>query len=305
MIDELEQRAIASLKLASAMSQEYYSKPLIITYSGGKDSEVLLDLALRADIEFEAINNHTTADAPQTVYHIHEKFYELDQRGIHTEIIKPSYKGKPVSMWSLIPQKSMPPTRLVRYCCAVLKEQSASNRYIATGVRAAESVSRSRRAAFEVLGKTAKMRLNFTYTHAAEVYADAHRHDEIWDCKLISSAKQHKKLVCNPIIDWADTDVWRYIYDRKIKYNPVYNRGYFRVGCIGCPLATYRMRLKEFSDFPAYKQMYIHAFDRMLEVKAAAGKNTKWRSGEDVFAWWIGENPNQISIFDAMMEESK
>ena len=62
----------------------------------------------------------------------------------------PAYKGKRTSMWSLIPQKLMPPTRIMRYCCAVLKEQGGNGRFITTGVRWAESSRRKRdRGVFE------------------------------------------------------------------------------------------------------------------------------------------------------------
>jgi len=72
-------KTIESLKLAVEMSKEFYRKPLIITYSGGKDSDVLLDIArkcLKPD-EFEVLNSHTSVDAPETVYHIREVFDEV------------------------------------------------------------------------------------------------------------------------------------------------------------------------------------------------------------------------------------
>ena len=47
-------------------------------------------------------------------------------------------------MWNLIPKKKMPPTRLVRYCCAELKEASGEGRITITGVRWAESTNRKK-----------------------------------------------------------------------------------------------------------------------------------------------------------------
>jgi hypothetical protein len=117
-----EQLAIARLQDAARLSEHRYEKPLMVTYSGGKDSQVLVTLAERAGINFEVINSHTTADAPETVYFIREQFKAMEERGIKCSIVMPRYKDKPVSMWTLIPQKLMPPTRLVRYCCADLKE---------------------------------------------------------------------------------------------------------------------------------------------------------------------------------------
>ena len=48
-------------------------------------------------------------------------------------------------MWQLIPEKRMPPTRMVRYCCQYLKEGGGKNRFVVTGVRHAESAKRVKR----------------------------------------------------------------------------------------------------------------------------------------------------------------
>ncbi|GAA5554937.1 hypothetical protein Rgna02_03141 [Mediterraneibacter gnavus] len=134
--------------MASEMSLHHYGRPLVCTYSGGKDSDVMLEIFKRSGIPFEVHNSHTTADAPQTVYHIKEVLKKTELQGIKCEIEMPTYKGKPTSMWKLIPQKLMPPTRRVRYCCSVLKETGCQNRYIATGVRWDESNKRAERGEF-------------------------------------------------------------------------------------------------------------------------------------------------------------
>lgn len=136
---DLEHIAIERLKVASEMSLQYYEKPLVICISGGKDSSVITELAIRAGIPVEFMHNHTTADAPETVYFVRSEFKRLEDLGYQCTLSMPTYKGKRVSMWSLIPQKLMPPTRKVRYCCSVLKESGGSNRFICTGVRWAES----------------------------------------------------------------------------------------------------------------------------------------------------------------------
>lgn len=86
-------KAIERLKLGSDMSIKYYGKPLMITYSGGKDSEVLADLAIKAKIPLEIVNSHTTADAPPTVYHIRKQFKKWENDGIDRKIVYPKYKG--------------------------------------------------------------------------------------------------------------------------------------------------------------------------------------------------------------------
>ena len=123
MPTDKEQMAIERLKMGAQASEQYYNAPLIICYSGGKDSEVLLKLAINSGINFEVLHNHTTADAPETVRHINRTFHELEQSGIKCTRSYPTYKGVPITMWSLIPIKKFPPTRRIRYCCSVLKEQ--------------------------------------------------------------------------------------------------------------------------------------------------------------------------------------
>lgn len=73
-----EQLAIARLQDAARLSEHRYKKPLMVTYSGGKDSQVIVALAERAGINFEVVNSHTTADAPETVYFIREQFKAID-----------------------------------------------------------------------------------------------------------------------------------------------------------------------------------------------------------------------------------
>ena len=118
MDEEKIEHSCKTLKLAAEMSKEYYGKPLIITYSGGKDSDVMLWIAercLKPD-EFEVISSHTSVDAPPTVYHIREVFERLNSKGIKaTERYPLDKDGKQITMWNLIPQKQIPPTRLARY----------------------------------------------------------------------------------------------------------------------------------------------------------------------------------------------
>ena len=109
--------AVKRLQSASEMSLYLYERPLLLTYSGGKDSDACIEVAKIAGIPFDVVHSHTTADAPETVRHVREKFRALELEGIRCEITYPVYKGRRTSMWDLIPRKLMPPTSLVRYCC--------------------------------------------------------------------------------------------------------------------------------------------------------------------------------------------
>lgn len=80
-MSDKEQMAILRLREASEMSLSQYKKPLLITSSGGKDSSVCVELARRAGIPFEVLHNHTTADAPETVYFVRREFARLDAMG--------------------------------------------------------------------------------------------------------------------------------------------------------------------------------------------------------------------------------
>ena len=278
--------------MASEMSLHHYGKPLVCTYSGGKDSDVMLELFRRSGIPFEVHNSHTTADAPQTVRHIRKVFSVLELEGIKCEIEMRTYMGDRTSMWKLIPQKLMPPTRIMRYCCSVLKETGCKNRYISTGVRWAESSSRKTRGEFEKIGDKKIEAENFSEVMLMNDNDARRRMTELCIMK--------HKMVVNPIIDWTDSDIWNYLLSEHIQYNQLYDLGYKRVGCIGCPLATRKRRLKEFSDFPEYKNLYLHAFERMLQERRRRGKETKWKTGEEVFLRWMEDQniPGQMSITD-------
>lgn len=281
-----EERAIKRMQKASAMSIEKYEQPLVITFSGGKDSSVLLHLAQKAKIPFEVLHNHTTVDAPETVYFTREQLRQMDEKGIKCTIDFPTHKGKRVTMWNLIPQMRMPPTRIVRYCCKVLKEKGGEGRFVATGVRWAESKSREEIGIYETLHRDKRKRIS--------LHNDDDNHHRLFDVCTIKA-----KRTCNPIIDWTDSDVWDYIKEEKIHVNTLYKCGFLRVGCVGCPMAGTIGRQKQFARYPTYRKAYIQAFDKMLEeIVKRSGENERWKCGADVFHWWMedGVLPNQETL---------
>lgn len=240
---------------------------------------------MRAGVPFEVVNSHTTVDAPPTVYHIREVFRELELQNIKCTIHMPE-----ITMWKLIVKKKFPPCRMQRYCCDYFKENTTPNRFVATGVRWAESNRRKNRAEIEPTRKTeAEKIMRMSDNDRKRVL---HEH-----CRINSS------MILNPIVDWLDKDIWEFYWNECKQHNPLYKMGYYRVGCIGCPMAG-KQRWKEFADFPTYQRAYIRAFDKMLEAIKAAKKPTKWKSGEDVFRWWMEDNnvDGQMSISDYLEE---
>ena len=273
---DLEQSAFDALRFASAQSLKLYKQPLVITYSGGKDSDVLLRLAENSGITFEVSHSLTTADAPETVRHVRDTFRRMEEKGVKCVIdahVQPD--GSRLTMWNLIPKHLAPPTRIVRYCCAVLKEGDGKGRFIATGVRWAESVRRKNsRGLIEVSNRDKNKRLILM--------------DDNDETRMqFENCQMKGRRVVNPIIGWGNKEVWDYAETEKICMNPLYGCGHARVGCIGCPLASKRARIEEFIIWPKYKQSYIRAFDRMLEMKRMAGKSGNWQTGVDVFNWWM------------------
>lgn len=312
------------LKLASEMSLEYYHKPLILTYSGGKDSDALLQLAIEClkPTDFEVLNSHTTVDAPETVYYIRDRFKELEKMGVKATVRLPRDKeGNLISMWSLIEKKQIPPTRFARYCCKELKETSTPNRFVAVGVREAESIARRGREVFATHGLRKEDAYYYYYSHVKEVFEDDKARREadnvdanevgVYDCTFISKAKKNDDLICNPIYKWTDSEVWQFIENRGMPHNPLYDKGFLRVGCIGCPLAGNQVSGLEM--YPKYKQNYINAFQRMLEKRKAVGKDDvtgkdglhKWTDGEAVYKWWIQDDTieGQMTIDEFIKQE--
>lgn len=103
--------------------------PIELSYSGGKDSDVILELARMAGIPFEAIYKNTTIDPPGTIAHCREN-------GV---IIAHPRK----SMFQIIEEKGWP-TRRARFCCSELKEYKIHDRAI-QGIRRSESIARAKR----------------------------------------------------------------------------------------------------------------------------------------------------------------
>lgn len=193
-------------------------------------------------------------------------------------------------MWNLIPINGVP-TRIQRFCCKFLKESSTRGRMIATGVRWNESQRRTEREPYEVKGNKKK---RIAISDEKMLLTDNNE-----TRRLFEKCEMKAETIVNPIIDWRNSDIWEFINQEHICTNLLYQCGYNRVGCIGCPMAG-KSRWKEFADFPRIKNAYIHAFDRMLAVRKARGKESKWKTGHDAFLWWMEDEniEGQMSFAD-------
>lgn len=124
----------AIMRLQTYEPQEGY----YLCFSGGKDSVVIKALADMAEVKYDAHYSVSSVDPPELVRFIKDE---------HPDVIfdyPRDRNGNVVTMWNLIPTKTMPPTRIVRYCCAYLKEQGGKGRLKVTGVRWDESTRRKK-----------------------------------------------------------------------------------------------------------------------------------------------------------------
>lgn len=251
--------AIARLKLHEP-KEGYY-----VAFSGGKDSCVVLDLCKRAGVKYDAHYNLTTVEPPELVRFI-KKF--------HPDIWETRTKPQK-TMWQLIEENGIPPTRFARYCCKILKEGGGIGRTVITGVRWQES---SRRAKYS----------------------------------MVETCRHHKnKQYLHPIIDWTEAEVWEYIHKYNLPYCELYDQGFKRLGCLMCPFGSAKQRKHDAERWVKYAENYKRACQRAIELKRKKGNEPLFQTGEEMFEWWISdksanekEDEKLIPLFGLMGDES-
>lgn len=244
-----------------------------LAFSGGKDSVTCKALLDMAGVKYDAHYSVTSVDPPELIQFV-KTFDDVAFAFPHNS------EGKVNTMWNLMPVRRMPPTRVARWCCAGLKEQQGLGRLVVTGVRWAESVNRAKkRAGFE----TSK-----TKTGQRTLLDPDQDYETIM--ALLPDAQQ-KNL--NPIIDWTNEDVWEFIHDNEIPYCSLYDEGFKRLGCIGCPMQGAKGMMRDFEMWPKYKEAYLRAMKRTLEGRKRDGLT--WDSSvkhveneQDMMDWWLG-----------------
>lgn len=163
------ERAIQLLKAATAMSNE----PIEISYSGGKDSDVLLELAKMAGIKYRAIYKNTTIDPPGTIKHCKDNGVEIVRRKSFAEVIQA--KGFP--------------TFFRRFCCSELKEYKILDRSV-QGIRRCESTKRAKR---------------YKEPTVCRLYGSKKQHVEVflpilwWSDKDVTEFIKQRGIKCHPL----------------------------------------------------------------------------------------------------------
>lgn len=271
MIHQLDFNGIDKVEKAIKRLQMYEPpEGYYLCFSGGKDSVVIKALADMAEVKYDAHYNISSVDPPELVRFIKDK---------HPDVIMEHPRDKDgniVTMWNLIPKKTMPPTRVVRYCCAYLKETGGGGRLKVTGVRWAESTRRKKshsevtfadKKAIKVIEQELSDE-DFLSTPQGGVVL---RLDNRENARIVEMCYRTHTTLVNPIIDWTDAEVWEFIKEYKVPYCCLYDEGFKRLGCIGCPMGSVKQRQYEFERYPKYKNLYMLAFQKMIDNHSGGG----------------------------------
>jgi 3''-phosphoadenosine 5''-phosphosulfate sulfotransferase (PAPS reductase)/FAD synthetase and related enzymes len=234
-----------------------------LAFSGGKDSQCIYHLAKESGVKFESHFHMTSVDPPEVISFVRERYPDV------------TMDRPPESMWRLIERKKIPPTRKIRYCCGIYKERGGIGRTVITGVRWDESYRRKKTRSMLELNAYSNNRIMLN-------------NDNDEARRLFETCQMKGKHILNPIIDWLNEDVWEYLNNNGILHCCLYDEGFNRIGCIGCPMSGKKGMLREFARWPKYYEAYMRAFSRMLEARKASNLDCLlWPDAQAVMDWWI------------------
>lgn len=228
-----------------------------VAFSGGKDSQCVMELCKMAGVKFKAYYSVTGIDAPDNVYFIREYYPEV-------EFVHPKQ-----NYFRLVEQKGLPMIQS-RFCCERLKENLGAGNVLLDGVRAEES---KRRAAYTPVMVRSRRKENITRgrnRELEEIIQNEHH-----------CIKGKDRVDIHPILNWTESDVWQFIKDRGLHPNPMYVC-VGRVGCMYCPFSNPRQLSFYEGVYPKYHQRLKLALARFLAHKAIEGLDTP----DKYYAWW-------------------
>lgn len=253
------QESIAFLQKAEKLALKLNPEGgFYVGFSGGKDSQVVLELCKLAGVKHTAYHSVTTNDAADTIRFIHQKYPSVT-------FITPKE-----SYFRMIEHKGLP-TMFKRWCCERFKERIGAGNVVITGVRAEESKKRAQYSQIAKFGAKKSDR--------KEVNLDTMENNK-FQC-----VGGRDKFLIYPILRWTTEDVWQFIRDRGLPINPCYNK-YNRVGCVFCPFSPSRYMKEYTKTHPKQYQALLHALEKYLE---RGDKVSQFDNAEDLFEWWLSK----------------
>lgn len=256
MKDKIE-KTIQLLKRGERLAIELNPEGYYLGFSGGKDSQVLLDITKMAGVRYKAYYNVTTNDPPENVYFIREYYPEV------------TFTFPKRNFFALVEKKGLP-TRKFRHCCEQLKENNGGGYVVITGVRAEESTKRSYYGDINIYSRRKEHADRSIHRTLEDLYEANHR-----------CIKGKDKIMIYPLLHWTTSDIWQYLQDMNLPINPCYKIS-GRVGCMFCPFSN-RKQIEHFEiQYPKYKEHIIEALSRYLSNI----KNKQLESAEDYYEWW-------------------
>lgn len=264
---------------------ESLGTPLIIAFSGGKDSQALYHLAKNLNVPFVAKHMFTTWEQPELIRFIRERYHDV----IHQK--------QPLTMWQLIEKHRFLPSRWVRYCCSYFKEMKEPGCVVMTGVRKSESVSRSKRLPLEYSPLSRDKRYGLSMSEIAE---------KAKVNSMVQCVHGKDEILTHPLFSWSENDVKYYLSEVcRVPLCPVYSMGYKRAGCVLCPLATYKDRIMDAKMYPKYYQKLrrviqklVESGDFLAEYDLTVDQHLDIYMKGLPFKKWYAENVVQLSLFD-------
>jgi phosphoadenosine phosphosulfate reductase len=232
----------------------------IVQFSGGKDSIVLKELARKSSLDFTYSYQNTTIDPPGHISFIRNNFPDV-------QIIQPRY-----SFWELIEKYGLP-TRQNRFCCQHLKEYVGKGAKTYEGLRIDES--KEEEISWAKRGKVSK-RISKRGRRLLAL-----KEPEVCDSRI------KDKIHVYPIMHWTTKDIWGYIHKNNLPYPDFYDKGFHRLGCIGCPLGQQPQRIREYKMFPRFVTATINAIEKNINAGKSIGKF--FDNPYEAFYWWISE----------------
>ena len=253
--------SVALLRKAEALALRYDPEDgFFLAFSGGKDSQVLYHVAELAGVKFKAWFSPTSMDPPQVIRFIREEYPEVEFLPVKE------------SVYALARKKKTMPTMKMRWCCAEFKESAGAGKVTLTGVRHQESTKRAKRREVEVSGHKFAGDLYEFFSWSEErirkqyknINNDQFSREKESEVRCISGKDS---IIINPIIEWSPSDVWDFLNKvvgvRHCRlYDPPYNQ--HRIGCILCPMASYKQKLRDTALFPYAKEKWIGVFEDYL-----------------------------------------